>query len=157
MSIIYRPAEYKDILKIAEVRTDATEEIKRRHGFDSKKAHNEPNPFYIFSLQKEPEGFWVAEEKGDILGMTISWVPGNLWFLSFLFVSPSHQDKNVGQNLLRMALQHGGEKKITNRAVLLLHITQRLSGSICNTGCTHGNLCTAWLVQVLQQHPSKVT
>jgi hypothetical protein len=59
MSIIYRPVEYKDFLKIAEVRTNATEEIKRRHGFGSKKTHNEPNPFYVF---------FFAEGAGRVLG-----------------------------------------------------------------------------------------
>lgn len=116
--VIYRPAEYKDVTRVAEVRIEATEAVKTKHGFASKQSTNEPNPFYGFCLEKEPLGFWVAEADGDIVGMAISWIRGSLWFLSFLFVLPHYQDQNIGQNLLRKVLEYGNKEAIDNRALI---------------------------------------
>jgi hypothetical protein len=40
-----------------------------------------PPAFSRFSLSDDPEGLWVAEDDGEILGFAFSWLCGDLWFL----------------------------------------------------------------------------
>ena len=47
-----------------------------------------PPDFQLFSLKNDPDGLWVAEADGEIVGFALSWVCGELWFLAELFVAP---------------------------------------------------------------------
>ncbi len=71
-------------------------------------------------LSKVPEAFWVAEENGEIVGYSISWVRGSLWFLMDLFILPSHQGKGIGRSLIEKTLQSWHDVKITNKALITL-------------------------------------
>jgi ribosomal protein S18 acetylase RimI-like enzyme len=69
-------------------------------------------------LKDDPDGLWVAEDAGEILGFAFSWVCGDLWFLAELFVSPGHQGRGIGNELLKRTLDHAQERGATNRALI---------------------------------------
>ena len=55
----------------------------------------------------DPEGSWVAEEDGAVIGMSQSFVREDYWMLSQLGTVPGRQGHGVGRQLLSLALSHG--------------------------------------------------
>ena len=70
-------------------------DLTERHGFGLM-ASLRPPQFQLFSLNDDPDGLWVAEDAGQMLGFAFSWVCGDLWFLAELFVSPGNQGRGIG-------------------------------------------------------------
>ena len=58
-------------------------------------------------LETDPEGSWVAEDEGIVVGMSQSFVREDYWTLSQLGTLPGRQGRGVGRELLRLALTHG--------------------------------------------------
>jgi ribosomal protein S18 acetylase RimI-like enzyme len=58
-------------------------------------------------LETDPEGSWVAEDGGIVVGMSQSFVREGYWMLSQLGTVPGLQGRGVGRELLRRALSHG--------------------------------------------------
>lgn len=119
MDIGYRRARLDDVSAVSKVIADAINALNQRHGFgDERMSPAPPNPYFAFAIQEEPEGFWVAESAGEVVGFTHSWMRGHFWFLAHLFVSPSCQGKGVGDRLLGKALEYGGQAAIANRSLI---------------------------------------
>lgn len=119
MAIIYRRAEPDDIPGVANVYEAAVSDLYKRYGFSDQLAGITPSSqFYAFSAQEEPEGFWVALDDSEIVGMAISWVRDSLWYLSSLFISPHYQNQGIGQGLLNRTLTHERQSEISHRALI---------------------------------------
>jgi GNAT superfamily N-acetyltransferase len=58
-------------------------------------------------LGTDPDGSWVAEEDGTVIGMSQSFVREDYWMLSQLGTVPGRQGHGVGRQLLSLALSHG--------------------------------------------------
>jgi GNAT superfamily N-acetyltransferase len=58
-------------------------------------------------LGTDPEGSWVAEDGGRVVGMSQSFVREGYWMLSQLGTVPGLQGRGLGRELLRRALSHG--------------------------------------------------
>jgi ribosomal protein S18 acetylase RimI-like enzyme len=58
-------------------------------------------------LRTDPEGSWVAEDEGIVVGMSQAFVREDYWTLSQLGTLPGRQGRGVGRELLRLALTHG--------------------------------------------------
>jgi hypothetical protein len=58
-------------------------------------------------LATDPQGSWVAEDEGIVVGMSQSFVREDYWMLSQLGTVPGRQGRGVGGELLRLALSHG--------------------------------------------------
>jgi ribosomal protein S18 acetylase RimI-like enzyme len=58
-------------------------------------------------LGTDPDGSWVAEDAGAVVGMSQSFVREGYWMLSQLGTLPGLQGRGVGRELLRRALSHG--------------------------------------------------
>jgi GNAT superfamily N-acetyltransferase len=58
-------------------------------------------------LATDPEGSWVAEDEGTIVGMSQSFVREGYWMLSQLGTVPGRQGRGLGRELLRLALSLG--------------------------------------------------
>ncbi|MGH8245559.1 MAG: hypothetical protein ACREUU_03905 [Gammaproteobacteria bacterium] len=67
MEIDYRHARLDDVSAVSTVWADAVNALNQRHGFGNKPLNPvAPNPYYAFALKEEPEGFWVAEDAGEV-------------------------------------------------------------------------------------------
>ncbi|MGI9026864.1 MAG: GNAT family N-acetyltransferase [Burkholderiaceae bacterium] len=117
MPLVIRPARAQELERAEELVVASINELTERHGFGPM-ANLRPPHFQLFSLQDDPDGLWVAEDAGEILGFTFSWVCGDLWFLAELFVSPGHQGRGIGNALLRRTLEHAQKKGATNKALI---------------------------------------
>jgi ribosomal protein S18 acetylase RimI-like enzyme len=117
MPVIYRPARAQDLQRAGELVVGSMNDLSERHGFGPIAAVRPPT-FSVFSLNDDPDGLWVAEDAGEILGFAISWVCGDLWFLAQLFVSPGQQGRGIGQELLKRTLQHAQKMKAATKALI---------------------------------------
>jgi GNAT superfamily N-acetyltransferase len=117
MPLVYRPAREQDLERAQELVVRSINDLTERHGFGPM-AVLRPTRFQSFSLQDDPGGLWLAEDAGEILGFALSWVCGDLWFLAELFVSPGHQGRGIGRELLKRTLDHAQKNGATNRALI---------------------------------------
>jgi GNAT superfamily N-acetyltransferase len=117
MSIVCRPACAQDLARANELVVSSINDLAERHGFEAMAALGPPN-FSVFSLSDDPDGLWVAEDAGEILGFAFSWVCDDLWFLAQLFVSPDHQGSGIGNELLKRTLGHAQKTKAANKALI---------------------------------------
>lgn len=105
MAIICRPARMSDLKRADEIVVASINELTERRGF-GKMASSHPQDFQAFSLTDDPEGLWVADDDGEIVGFAWSWVCGELWFLAQLFVAPDRQSDGIGNQLISRAFAH---------------------------------------------------
>jgi GNAT superfamily N-acetyltransferase len=117
MPLVYRPAREQDLERAQELVVRSINDLTERHGFGPI-AVLRPTQFQLSSLKDDPDGLWGAEDAGEILGFAFSWVCGDLWFLAELFVSPGHQGRGIGNELLKRTLDHARKTGATNRALI---------------------------------------
>jgi len=115
--IVYRPARADELQATQELIVRSINDLTVRHGFGPMASVRQPD-FQLFSHQDDPDGFWVAEADGEMLGCAFSWVAGGLWFLAELFVAPGHQGRRIGQELLARSFEHAKRSGATNRALI---------------------------------------
>jgi GNAT superfamily N-acetyltransferase len=70
---------------------------------DERRRHDRTRHF----LGTDPDGSWVAEDDGIVIGMSQSFVREDYWMLSQIGMLPGRQGHGVGSELLRLALTHG--------------------------------------------------
>lgn len=58
-------------------------------------------------VASDPEGCWVAERDGELLGFATSYRRDTTWFLATLAVRPTVQGRGLGKALLTTAMHHG--------------------------------------------------
>jgi len=58
-------------------------------------------------LRTDPEGSWVAEDAGGMLGFVTSFTRELMWVLASYAVRPALQGRGIGRPLLEAALHHG--------------------------------------------------
>src|SRR6266516_5241019 len=117
MPVVFRPARAEEIERAEELVVRSINDLTERHGFGPM-ASLRPPQFQLFSLNDDPDGLWVAEDAGQMLGFAFSWVCGDLWFLAELFVSPGNQGRGIGNGLLNRTLQHAGKTGAANKALI---------------------------------------
>jgi ribosomal protein S18 acetylase RimI-like enzyme len=92
-------------------------DLTERHGFGPM-ASPRPPRFQRFCLEDDPDGLWVAEDDGQMVGFAFSWVCDGLWFLAQLFVAPGQQGSGLGNELLRRTLRQAETRGTANRALI---------------------------------------
>jgi GNAT superfamily N-acetyltransferase len=117
MAINYRPACYNDFPPAMEVVTQGVNDLLVRHGFERLAGVVTPE-FHAFSLKDDPDGLWIAEDAGRVVGLGFSWVCGKFWFLADLFILPEYQGQGVGGELLGRTLEHAKMNDAENRALI---------------------------------------
>jgi GNAT superfamily N-acetyltransferase len=117
VDITYRPAKCEDLEDAERVVQEAGNELRMRHGRQPWPAPP-PIAFPKFCLAEDPDGLWVAEHGGTIVGFGFSWMTETFWFLSQLFVRPEIQAKGIGQALLSKTLMQAERNRATNRALI---------------------------------------
>ncbi len=58
-------------------------------------------------LTSDPDGSWIAEDGGRVIGMAQSQIRGNRWVLANLGVLPAYQEMGIGKELLEKTLHYG--------------------------------------------------
>ena len=117
MPLVVRPARAEDLDRANALVVGSMNDLSVRHGFGTM-ASVRPPVFLQFSLRDDPDGLWIAEDAGEILGFAFSWVCGDLWFLAQLFVSPGEQGRGIGRELLRRTWQHAEKAGATTKALI---------------------------------------
>ncbi|MBS0533115.1 MAG: GNAT family N-acetyltransferase [Proteobacteria bacterium] len=117
MPILYRRAEPQDLVAAESLVVASINELTERHGFGLMATSSPPN-FQQFSLKDDPDGLWIAEELGDILGFAWSWACSDFWFLAQLFVEPGQQGRGIGNELLKLTLEHAQKSKAVHKALI---------------------------------------
>jgi ribosomal protein S18 acetylase RimI-like enzyme len=117
MPIVYRPARADELQRAQELVVHSINDLTVRHGFAPMATVRLPH-FQMFSLKDDPDGLWMAEDAGQILGFAFSWVCGDLWFLAELFVSPGHQGRGIGNELLKRTLDHAQKTGAVHKALI---------------------------------------
>ena len=117
MPTTFRPARAEELQRAEELVVRSINDLTERHGFGPM-ATLRPPEFQLFSLQDDPDGLWVAEADGEILGFALSWVCGDLWFLAELFVAPGQQGRGIGNELLARTFEHARKAGAGNKALI---------------------------------------
>jgi ribosomal protein S18 acetylase RimI-like enzyme len=117
MAVTYRPARAQDLEQADRLVVSSINDLTERHGFGPMAVASPPN-FQSFSLSDDPHGLWVAEEDDQLLGFAWSWVCGDMWFLAQLFVSPGHQGRRIGNELIRRTLEHAEKSNACNKVLI---------------------------------------
>jgi ribosomal protein S18 acetylase RimI-like enzyme len=117
MPLVFRPARADELARAEELVARSINDLTERHGFGPI-ATLRPPDFQLFSLKDDPDGLWVAEDDGEIVGFALSWVCGSLWFLAELFVAPGHQGRGVGNELLARTFEHARKAGATNKSLI---------------------------------------
>jgi GNAT superfamily N-acetyltransferase len=117
MSLALRPARADELQHAQELIVSSINDLTKRHGFGAM-ASVRPADFQLFSFNEDPGGFWIAEDRGEIVGTAFSWICGDLWFLAELFIAPPMQGSGIGRELLRRALRHADQAGAKTRALI---------------------------------------
>ena len=144
MPVVYRPARADELQRAQELVVRSINDLTERHGFGPMATFRPPD-FQLFSLKDDPDGLWVAEADGEIVGFALSWVCGDLWFLAELFVAPGYQGRGVGNELLARTFEHARKAGATNRSLLSFTFMSCRRDCIFGTGCFRGcrSICSA--------------
>ncbi|MDL2405003.1 GNAT family N-acetyltransferase [Rhizobium calliandrae] len=156
MSLVYRRARADDLASTDTLVVATINDLTVRHGFGPMAAASPPN-FQLFSLNDDPDGLWIAEDDGDILGFAWSWVCGDIWFLAQLFVDPARQGQGIGNELLERAMEHARKSGAAHRALITFTFNRVSQGLYMRHGLfpkTPIYLFSATRERVLQELPA---
>jgi GNAT superfamily N-acetyltransferase len=117
MPLTIRPARADELEAAQALVVTGINDLTTRHGLGPM-ATVRPPQFQAFSLRDDPDGLWVAEDGGEMLGFAFSWVCGDLWFLAELFVAPGQQGRGIGSALLKRTLQQADKAGTANKALI---------------------------------------
>ncbi len=117
MSRVYRLALAHDLHAADAVVVASINDLTVRHGFGPMATSSPPN-FQLFSLGDDPDGLWVAEDDGCLVGFAWSWVCEDLWFLAQLFVDPAQQGRGIGNELLKRTLEHARKADAAHKVLI---------------------------------------
>lgn len=105
----------------------------------------------IGHLQRtDPDGSFVAEVDGEVVGLALALVRDGMWFLSLLVVLPAHHGRGIGKQLLDAALQTATDRswilstvepaalRRYRRAGFAIHPTYTAKGSPQNIPAVQG-------------------
>jgi GNAT superfamily N-acetyltransferase len=133
MDIACRPARPDDLDAAVRIVQRAHNDLRVRHGL-APTVPLRPPLFQKFCLAEDPDGLWVAEADGVVVGFGFSWMRQRFWFLAQLFTEPGAQAKGVGQALLSKTLQHAERNGAENRALITMAYNTASTGLYVRNG-----------------------
>ena len=104
-----RPLRAADVPAAAALGHESLREAGTRYGFsmppldDALRRRQEQRVAHL--LATDPDGVFVADEGGEVVGVALALVRGPLWYLSLLVVQPGRQARGLGARLIEAALQ----------------------------------------------------
>jgi predicted N-acetyltransferase YhbS len=107
-TVHYRRARVEDAERTFEVVRESTNELLVRSGRTPSAGTGLPLArvlrFRHACVANDPDGFWVAEAAGQVVGAAIAVRREDVWYLAGLHVVPAWQSVGVGAELIRRAL-----------------------------------------------------
>ena len=108
-----RPLEARDIEVVHHISNDAFRDLARR--FNERPEPAGPLAPARIRIERvrstDPEGAWVAEQDGEVVGCSLAIMREGLWGLSLLVVRPDAQSTGVGRELLARARAYGDDAR----------------------------------------------
>jgi GNAT superfamily N-acetyltransferase len=106
--IAFRRAVPGDFRTTYDIFLEAADHLARTRGWTpTKRPADPPERFMAFRasvLRHDPDGFWVAEVDGALVGFGIAVQREHVWYLAALHVRPAYQSRGVGAEIIRRAL-----------------------------------------------------
>jgi ribosomal protein S18 acetylase RimI-like enzyme len=106
--IVFRRATHDDSRPTYGIMIEATDDLARTRGWaQAARPATPPDRFLAFRasvLRHDPDGFWVAEADGDLVGFGIAVQRDTVWYLAALHIRPAYQSRGIGAELVRRAL-----------------------------------------------------
>ena len=99
------------------MRGDAYNDLRSHHGL-TPTIGLRPPLFPRFCFMENPDGFWIAEEDGRLVGFGFAWTRQRFWYLAQFFVAPGAQGKGIGQGLMSRTLELAERSGAENRSRL---------------------------------------
>ncbi|WP_271672420.1 GNAT family N-acetyltransferase [Bradyrhizobium sp. CCBAU 51627] len=106
-----------DLKRADEIVVASINDFTEGHGFGKMAASRPPN-LQAFSLTDDPDGLWVADDEGEIVGFAWSWICDELWFLAQLFVAPDRQSGGIGNQLISKTFAHADKRGASIKALI---------------------------------------
>lgn len=108
MDVTVRKLAEADVAAAGEVQRSAFDDHDRRHGdpvpeTTPERIEAQEHRIRHF-IAHDPDGSWVAESDGRVVGVALALKRGAMWGLSLLVVDPGRQGRGVGRRLLDAAL-----------------------------------------------------
>ncbi len=97
------PMAYESVAMSFAAEPEERERVLGRSDEEVEESHERYRSF----LRTDPEGAWVAEDKGAIVGVAVSIRRESLWVLSIFAVDESQRGKGVGRELLERVAEYG--------------------------------------------------
>jgi GNAT superfamily N-acetyltransferase len=117
MAMEIRQARADELDRLQQLIVVSINDLTRRHGF-GELASVRPAAFQQYFFDRDPGGFFIAEDEEGLVGSAFSWVCGDLWFLAELFIAPRLQGGGTGRELLRRTLRHADQANAKTRALI---------------------------------------
>jgi GNAT superfamily N-acetyltransferase len=104
-----RPLQAADIDAVHDVTVQAFQDLNRRFGEPIEPAGPIASSRVRMGrlLATDPDGAWVAERDGRVVGCSLALMREGVWGLSLLVVAPQAQSSGVGRELLARAREYG--------------------------------------------------
>ncbi len=114
----FRPAVEADLPAAYSVFQRSIEDLYGRHRFEPPRP---PQDVFVRQhahlLEHDAVRFWVATAEERLIGFSAAFVRGDAWFLSALFVTPEHQARGVGKELLSRVW--AGDSEVRRRITIV--------------------------------------
>ena len=106
--ISFRRATPDDSRPTYDVFLEAAGDLARTRGWaPTPRPSTPPERFLAFrasALRHDPDGFWVAEADGGLVGFGIAVQREHVWYLAALHVRPAYQSRGVGAEIIRRSM-----------------------------------------------------
>lgn len=109
-NIDWRPMTVADIDATGYVRKAAGEALDREQGRDLWPWEPRRLPHFEHLLRTDPDAAWVVTIGGMIVGYSMGFTRGDVWFLAQLFVQPEVHGRGVGKKALELSMEAGRKR-----------------------------------------------
>ncbi len=115
-----RPVRIEDVAACLEVFFVSLDELHARLGQPPLPRNPESTGQAMRHLvETDPDGCWLAEHDGRVVGFGLAHRREDHWYLAFLFILPSEQSRGLGRSLLDACLGNAEGSRPRRRSVVV--------------------------------------